>query len=158
MNIKNIIIDCDGVLTDGKKYVDVDGERQMIAFHSRDNEAVRALQDLGFKVIIITASTFPGIRRYWMKRGVSVYSFRHKTKLEAEMDVDFSASIGVGDDLLDLPFLTKCAHAFVPADAHPELLRRFPALSLAGGRGVMAEVWHMVENGYTIQEPVTTIA
>jgi len=151
MAIKNIVIDCDGVLTDGKKYVGPDGEREMVAFHARDNEAIKLLQDDGLRVIIVTASRFSGIRRYWMNRGVEVFSLPgHKTRLAEEAGIDWSETIGVGDDLIDVGFLNKCAQGYVVADAHPQMRQRFPVLRTRGGYGIMAEVYEKLAFNYQL--------
>ena len=140
--IKNIVIDCDGCLTDGSKPVDDAGNRTGIRFHARDNEAARRLIAAGYRVIIVTASKFPGIRRYWHRYGVEVYSTREKITVADQASPPFlwSETVGIGDDLLDEDFLTACEMAFMPADAHPSLVGRFTPLATAGGGGVLAEV------------------
>ena len=140
--IKNIVIDCDGCLTDGRKWVDEAGERALIAFHARDNEAARRLIAAGFRVIIVTASDFPGIRRYWNRYNVEVYRMREKLLLADQADPPFlwSETIGVGDDLLDTDFLRACAVSFVTQDAHAELLSEFTPLPVRGGGGVLCAV------------------
>lgn len=140
--IKNIVIDCDGVLTDGKKYINADGDREMIAFHSRDNEAISRMIEKGYRVIIVTASDFPGIRRRWMRYNVEVYRLKQKELLNeiAEPPFEWSETVGIGDDLIDFPFLQRCGLAFVPADAHILLRELFRVLETPGGNGVMVEI------------------
>ena len=145
--IKNIVIDCDGVLTDGKKYVNSSGDRELIAFHCRDNEAIKRLIEKGYRVIIVTASDFPGIRRRWMRYNVEVYRLKQKELLNeiADPGFEWSETIGVGDDLIDLPFLELCADAYVPMDAHPKLKLKFDEVFKNGGEGVMEDIENRVE-------------
>lgn len=150
MGIKTIVIDCDGCLTDGKKYIGLDGHRTAIAFNSRDNTAIQRLIAAGYRVVIVTASRFPGIRRYWQKYNVEVFSSKEKAELPG---IEWESAAGVGDDLMDAPFLRKCAAAFTPADGHPALRGEFTPLATYGGRGIMEEVEtrlqtiHFSENG-----------
>lgn len=136
-SINTIVVDCDGCLTDGKKYVDDKGERALMAFHARDNTAIRRLIESGYRVIIVTASRFSGTWKYWGKYNVEVVSTKEKTEIEG---IDWARSLGVGDDLMDIEFLRLCAVAYVPSDAHPRLLGEFNHLVTKGGRGVMAEI------------------
>lgn len=140
--ISTILVDCDGCLTDGKKYVGEDGQRAMIAFHSRDNTAVHRLIDAGYRVVIVTASYWPGIRKYWGKYNVEVFSTREKENLP---EIDWGSTVGIGDSIADIPFLRRCAWAYVPADAHPRLLAEFSSLATRGGAGIMAEVENRIE-------------
>lgn len=147
--IKTIIVDCDGCLTDGKKHIDADGRRSHITFHSRDNIAARRFQAMGIRVIVITASAFQGIRKYWGKYNIEVYTALDKLETLNELEIDFETAIGIGDDVIDFKFLEECKWAYVPADAHPSLLRRFQALNTRGGDGVLAELYHRLgENKY----------
>ncbi len=140
--ISTILVDCDGCLTDGKKYVGEDGQRAMAAFHSRDNTAIQRLIEAGYRVIIVTASRWPGIRRYWGKYNVEVFSASEKESLPG---IDWESTVGIGDDIMDAPFLRRCAWAYVPAGAHPRLLAEFSSLATSGGAGIMAEVENRIE-------------
>ena len=140
--IKNIVIDCDGVLTDGKKIVGISGHRELIAFHSRDNEAVRQLISDGYRVIIVTASRFPGIFAYWRKYNAEVFHLKDKVRLNTVAGLDWSETVGVGDDVMDQGFLHSCRFAYVPADAHPDMKKEFTVLKTKGGEGILSEIIH----------------
>ena len=152
MSIKNIIIDCDGVLTDGKKYVDETGKRLMIAFHSRDDTAITQLIHLGYSVIIFTSSDFPGIRAYWGRKGVMVVNSKDKRK---DLSINWSETLGIGDDEPDFDFLSRCAESYVVSDASPNMLAKFPTLKTKGGCGVMAEVFRRLTISYSVNEKST---
>lgn len=135
--LHTIVIDCDGCLTDGKKYVGLDGQRTAIAFNSRDNTAIARLIAAGYRVVIVTAARFPGIRRYWQKYNVEVFYSRDKESIEG---IDWDSAVGIGDDLIDARFLRQCAWAFCPADAHPSLRAEFTPLATYGGQGIIEEL------------------
>lgn len=163
----SIIIDCDGVLTDGKKYVDYLGNRQMIAFHSRDSIACKALVEMGFQVIVVTMSTFEGITNYWKRHGAHTVIAWGRDKITAlePCGINWEKTIGIGDDITDLCYLEKCKFAYIVADPHPfyrskdlELwLGRSVHLSKKvgepkrlpcnGGEGVLAYIYQLVKLG-----------
>lgn len=158
MSINNIILDCDGVLTTGSKEVGPDGRRNGITFHSRDNEAVKRLIEDGYRVIIVTASNYDGIFRYWTRFNVEVFTgIENKSELDTIAGFLWYESFGVGDDLMDARFLERCAMACVPADAHPELKKRFAVLDTRGGHGVVTEIEHRLKNIHALNG-TTTIA
>ena len=154
-----IIVDCDGCLTDGKKYVDATGKRQMIAFHSRDSIACKALVEMGFQIFVVTLSRFEGISSYWTKYGATVvvpatklYPLMEAKKRSLETLVNWKKTIGLGDDITDLSFLEKCGKAFCVNDAHPLLLAKsgkftnLQRLKCNGGQGVLSEILYLIQS------------
>ena len=163
-------MDCDGVLTDGKKYVDATGQRQMIAFHSRDSIACKALVEMGFRVIVITLSDFEGIANYWTKYGAEVLYGGGVGKLTALRlniwEEDWEKTIGIGDDVTDICYLEKCKFPHIVADAHPHYTSKELELWLGrsvylgggkpgspkklpckGGEGVLGYIYQLVQLG-----------
>jgi 3-deoxy-D-manno-octulosonate 8-phosphate phosphatase KdsC-like HAD superfamily phosphatase len=162
-----ILVDCDGVLTDGKKYVDHLGGRQVIAFHSRDSIACEALIEMGFKVIILTHSFFDGIRNYWEPRGAKVHATKlEKSNVHSHFYIDPNKVIGIGDDITDNSFLETVKFPYIVADAHPHYNSKELELWLGrsvylgsgkagspkklpckGGEGVLAYIYQLVKLG-----------
>lgn len=108
---KTIVLDCDGVLTDGKFWISHKGEISK-GFCTRDLRAIRELISHGFEVFIVTASSWNGMDCYEKKSGASVIVMRDKTQLNFGEDY-----IGVGDDSWDLDMLQKAKYKFCPSDA-----------------------------------------
>lgn len=132
---KTILIDCDGVLTDGKVYYDAKGNR-IKGFHSRDIRAIRQLISHGFDVHIITQSSWPGMKDFIKRTGAEV-------TIDREKKVDqFSDFIAVGDDTPDIEMLKKAKQAFCPSDADPEVkaIAGITLLGSKGGEGVVADL------------------
>lgn len=136
-NIK-IIIDCDGVLTDGKVWYDHNGHRTK-AFHSRDIWGIRDLISRGYEVQIMTASSWPGLPAFASRTGATVTQQRIKT---AE-----GPYIAVVDDVWDIELARGAIESFFPADAFLAKIADTLALEVAptilktkGGEGVIAEL------------------
>ena len=162
-----ILVDCDGCLTDGKKYVDATGQRQMIAFHSRDSIACKALVEMGFQVIILTHSLFPGIPAYWEKYGAKVHASKiEKSNVHSHFYINPDKVIGIGDDITDISFLETVKFPYIVADAHPHYTSKELELWLGrsvylgagkagspkklpckGGEGVLAYIYQLVKLG-----------
>ena len=177
----SILVDCDGVLTNGQKIVDATGKRQMIAFHSRDSIACKALVEMGFQIIVLTNSNFGGIRNYWDKYGATIIWAQGKDYLQSkwkalshykdDLSIDWEKTIGIGDDVTDICYLEKCKKAYCPMDAHSILLncaipaiargqRQIPKdfrpvnidkLKVNGGDGILAELLFQIQIGKVIQ-------
>lgn len=157
MDGKTILIDCDGVLTDGALTIDHRGEKMFKRFHTRDVRAIRELVYNGFEVVIVTADDWPGIHHFADKVGAEVLIVRDKREA-----ISRSCSHGpvgrppeavphvfaaIGDDSWDVPMLAGADHAFCPSDADRSL--RMPGnnvtiLDTPGGRGVIAEMFHHI--------------
>jgi|ERR1043166_3609201 3-deoxy-D-manno-octulosonate 8-phosphate phosphatase KdsC-like HAD superfamily phosphatase len=144
MNSNTIIIDCDGVLTDGALTIDRRGEKMFKRFHTRDVRAMRELVYNGFELLIVTADDWPGIYHFADKVGAEVKICRDKT--EATLHRRIVAAIG--DDAWDVSMLQAVAaeggKTFCPADADQFVLDLpfITKLKTNGGQGVIAEVIH----------------
>lgn len=130
-----ILVDCDGVLTDGTLTIDHKGEKLFKRFHTRDVRAIRELVHHGFEVVIVTADEWAGTEHFAEKVGAEIRVVRYKGP-------DPDPYIAVGDDAWDIPMLRGADRAFAPSDAELVVwdVPRIERLDTLGGRGVMAEV------------------
>ena len=147
MNITTFIIDCDGVLNDGKQahiYNCPILEKPFKFFHSRDKTAIRHLtQTMGKRVIIISADD-SDITRAWAESCGAEFMYRRIKVFSEDDGIVWSETVGVGDDIMDLPYLEKCALAYCPADAN-RMVNAVP-LEVRGGEGVISHlVWYLSE-------------
>lgn len=147
MNITTFIIDCDGVLNDGKQahiYNCPILEKPFKFFHSRDKTAIRHLtQTLGKRVIIISADD-SDITRAWAESCGAEFMYRRIKVFSEDDGIVWSETVGVGDDIMDLPYLEKCALAYCPADAN-RMVNAVP-LEVRGGEGVISHLcWYLSE-------------
>lgn len=153
MNVKNIIIDLDGCLTDGKQYIDEQGQKVMKAVNARDKLALRRLIAAGYNIVVLTSDDWPGARVWFESIGCEFVVAKEKHL----QNINWSESFGVGDDFSDLQWLQKCALAFCPFDADPRLLQSelLETLYSIGGGGVVCDLEEFLEtnkigNNYVI--------
>lgn len=141
-----LVLDVDGVLTDGRLQYDATGEVQK-TFHVRDGMGVRLLLESGVDIAVITGRRSDALgRRLKELRVPHVYVGRND-KANALSELLDTVSLGpdrvayVGDDVHDLPAMRQVGVAIAPADAHPEV-RRFAhwVTETGGGRGAAREV------------------
>lgn len=134
-----LIIDKDGVLTDGKVYVTHKGEK-FKAFNNKDNTAIAELIQMGYEVHIVTASSWPGMDKYCHNLGVKTWIIRDKSNLDAI--TGGKPYMAVGDSAWDIEMLKKAAKKFCPLDAEDEVkaLDKMIVLNRKGGDGVILEL------------------
>src|SRR6218665_2408937 len=98
---KIIVIDCDGVLTDGKVLYHAHGTREK-QFHSRDITAIKRLIAAGYTIWIVSKSTWDGLKHFAKRCGANYYK-GVKDKAEwAERVLQGEPFIAICDDLDDL--------------------------------------------------------
>jgi 3-deoxy-D-manno-octulosonate 8-phosphate phosphatase (KDO 8-P phosphatase) len=130
--VKILVIDIDGVLTDGKVWYTHSGERSK-GFHSRDIRAIREFIANGFEVLLCTQSEWPGALAFADRTGATVVIGREKP-------VPKDPFIIVGDDTPDIELMKAAAEAYCPADADHEVKKYCTQLNTAGGNGCIAEL------------------
>lgn len=145
-----LLLDVDGVLTDGRLVYGPDGEQEKV-FHVRDGLGLRLVQRDGLKVGIISGRESEALRIRADDLGIDWLVMERSDKGPAF--AEFLAAQGVtpekvayiGDDLVDLPILLRCGLAFAPADAVAEVRERaHRVLSGRGGRGVVRELCELL--------------
>ena len=146
--IRWIILDVDGVLTDGDiTYFAADGEQAEIkAFHVRDGSGLKLWHHAGLRSAIITGRSSPIVARRAGELGVSrvfqgaADKMPPLSSLTKEYDIDASAICYVGDDEPDVPLLNRVGLAVAVADACPSARAAAHYVTTArGGRGAVRE-------------------
>ena len=142
--IKLVLLDVDGVLTDGRLYYGAEGE-VMKAFDVKDGHGIVRLRDtVDFGVI----SGRPGLST---RQRLEELRFKHLVfgQLDKLAGYQTLAHLGfaddevayMGDDVNDLPLLARVGLSVAPADARPEVLRAVHLVTAArGGRGAVREL------------------
>lgn len=134
-----LVMDCDGVLTDGSITILPDGAESK-RFHASDGVGLRAWGALGLSSAVITGRSGPALRHRLTDLGVSrlIEGSRDKladlSRLEAESGVPAGSMAYIGDDWPDLPVLRRVGLAMAVADAAPRVREVVVA---AGDRGVV---------------------
>jgi YrbI family 3-deoxy-D-manno-octulosonate 8-phosphate phosphatase len=133
---KTVLIDCDGVLTDGTLTIDHNGEKMFKKFHTRDVRAIRELVANGYEVVIVTADDWPGVFHYAEKVGAVVNVTKDKSNLKYEN------YIAIGDDAWDVKMLQGAKMAFCPVDADRSVknIKGVHVVDCEGGKGIISKI------------------
>lgn len=141
-----VVLDVDGVLTDGRIAKDTRGEEQL-AFHVHDGIAQHWLQKAGVRVAWITGrdSRAAIVRAEELKVDALVVGAKHKgeelRRVQKQLGIARDATIALGDDLPDLALLGDCALLVAPANARDEVKERAGlVLAARGGEGAVREL------------------
>jgi 3-deoxy-D-manno-octulosonate 8-phosphate phosphatase (KDO 8-P phosphatase) len=148
--VRMIVFDIDGVLTDGSLFYGDDGQEYK-AFNSRDGHGIKMLQASGVAAGIITGRTSQVVLHRARNLGISrIFQGAHD-KLDAfenlllEMGMDPEQIAYMGDDIVDLPVLRRCGLAVTVPDAPDEVKARCHLVTRAGaGQGAAREVCELI--------------
>ena len=148
--IKLVVFDVDGVLTDGSLFVGDDGQEYK-AFHSRDGLGMKLLRKSGVEIGIITARTSEVVKHRMENLDIEhVYQGRLEKlpaleELLAKLGLSFEQTAYVGDDIVDLPVMRQVGLAIAVQDAHP-LAKQHAHWQTphGGGRGAARDVCELI--------------
>lgn len=144
--VRLLVLDVDGVMTDGSLCYGADGESTK-TFHVKDGLGIRLLSNESVRVAVISARNAPALARRLRDLRVEDAYLGRDDKLAALEEL--LAATGtpaeraafVGDDILDLPAMRRVGLPIAVGDAHP-LVREEArwVTTLGGGRGAVREV------------------
>ena len=146
--IKLIILDIDGVLTDGKKYYGLDGIPFAKTYCDKDFTAIKRIKASGVKVCFLSGDERIN-KEMAENRRIDFYSARGKDKVDFipqfidVYGVSPSDMLYIGDDLFDESIMRFVGHAYCPADAVKkirDLCGSENVLTKNGGENVIAEL------------------
>jgi 3-deoxy-D-manno-octulosonate 8-phosphate phosphatase (KDO 8-P phosphatase) len=144
--IRMLVLDVDGVMTDGRLHFGPRGEALKL-FHVRDGLGIQQLTKTGIEVVVISGRRSKMVDVRCRELGVEHVYQGAKDKLAelervcARLKIPPSACACVGDDLPDVPMMRKVALAFAVADAHPDARHAAHLVTkLPGGHGAVREV------------------
>ncbi|MBE7417921.1 MAG: phenylphosphate carboxylase subunit delta [Ideonella sp.] len=144
-NVKLVILDVDGVMTDGRIVIDDNGVEQR-NFDIKDGLGVVALQMCGVDVAIITSKKSGSVRHRAEELKIKRFHEGIKKKTEpyeqmlAEMGIGDAQVAYVGDDLVDLSLMKRVGFPVAVADAVPEVRAAAAYVTQArGGHGAVRE-------------------
>lgn len=144
--IELLILDVDGVLTNGRLIMVESGEI-VKAFHVLDGGAIRLWRESGRQVALLSARKSPAVDRRAAELRIELVEQGFDNKLigyEAILDragVSDSAVCYMGDDFLDIPPMRRCGYPIAVANAAPELKRMAAHVTeCPGGSGAVREV------------------
>lgn len=148
--IKLFLMDCDGVLTDGRIWVLENGEDQK-SFHTRDGLGLEWLHRAGLKSGVISGRVSSALTRRAEKLGMSYVRQGCEDKEQAFAEILADAGVTVaevafaGDDLNDIPLMLKAGLGIAVADAATETRAHADYITAApGGQGAVREVVELI--------------
>lgn len=149
-NIRLLLLDVDGVMTDGRIIYGAD-DQEIKQFHVRDGLGIRLAMRAGIQVGVVTGRRSEALMNRCRNLGIeliyagAVDKASLLERIAAESKVSPEAMAFVGDDLVDLPLMQKVGLSFAVADAH-ELVRAHADLTTAapGGSGAVREICELL--------------
>ncbi|AWH88408.1 3-deoxy-manno-octulosonate-8-phosphatase KdsC [Limnobaculum parvum] len=148
--IRLLICDVDGVMSDGLIYMGNQGE-ELKAFNVRDGYGIRCLITSGIDVAIITGRSAKLVENRAKTLGITHLYQGQSDKLVAFEKILKEVSLMpehvayIGDDLIDWPVMQRVGLAVAVADAHPLLLPKAHYVTqIAGGRGAVRELCDLI--------------
>jgi 3-deoxy-D-manno-octulosonate 8-phosphate phosphatase (KDO 8-P phosphatase) len=148
--IKMLILDCDGVLTDGRILMTAEGD-EMKTFDVKDGHAIVMLHRAGLRSAIISGRKSAVVQKRVKELGIHHLHEMAWVKTEpyeailAEEGLTDEAICYVGDDVVDIPLLRRAGLAVAVADAVEEVKAYAHLVTVAeGGRGAVREVIKLI--------------
>jgi 3-deoxy-D-manno-octulosonate 8-phosphate phosphatase (KDO 8-P phosphatase) len=144
--IRLLILDVDGVLTDGSLFFDAKGETLKV-FNVRDGHGLKMAQRAGIELAMVSGRRSDAA--YQRARELDISRFHEGVRdkvavmqeIEAAMQIQPVQVAVVADDLVDLPVMRRAGLAVAVADAVPEVLAAAHWVTHnPGGRGAVREV------------------
>lgn len=143
--VRMAVFDVDGVLTDGSLLFTEAGET-MKRFHTLDGHGMKMLMKAGIEVAIISGRDSQAVARRMKELGIThVFQGIHDKRsayasLLASLGIAEEAVAAIGDDVVDLPILSRCGFA-AAVPAAPLIVRSNVHLVTAapGGNGAARE-------------------
>lgn len=148
--IRALVLDVDGILTDGRLLYANSGE-ELKAFNIQDGLGIKLVQGAGIKVAIITSRKSPALERRAHELGVERVWVGVEYKLEAfrmltdALQLAPEQCAAMGDDLPDLPVLKRCGFSATVPEA-PAVVRAHAThvTRRAGGAGAVREICELL--------------
>lgn len=144
--IKLVIFDVDGVLTDGRLFFDQKGTEYK-SFNAKDGQGLKLLMQSGVQVAIISGRKSKAVEIRMKNLGIPHVYQGHENKISAfaalckDLNIKPEEAAHVGDDLPDLAIMSRAGLAIAVQDAHQEVIKRADwQTHLQGGQGAAREV------------------
>jgi 3-deoxy-D-manno-octulosonate 8-phosphate phosphatase (KDO 8-P phosphatase) len=149
-NLRLMVFDVDGVLTDGTLYFAESGA-EMKAFNARDGHGLKMLMDSGVLVAILSARRSRAVELRAAELGIERVEQGASDKKESflrllgSLQLSPAAAGYVGDDLVDIPVLACCGFAASVPEAPDVVRERVHYVSrTSGGRGAVREICELI--------------
>ena len=148
--VKLLILDVDGVMTDGSIVFDSEGV-EMKSFNVRDGHGIKLFMRAGLGVALLTARSSKVVSKRAAELGITTVYQGALDKLSAfseilkELSVEPAETAYMGDDIIDLPALKRAGFSITVADGAAEVIERVDYITKKkGGRGAVREAVEVI--------------
>ena len=154
--IELLILDVDGVLTDGRIWFDANGEEYK-TFHTQDGLGIKRLQKAGIAVAVIT-----GRKSRCVRQRLQALNIQHLfegidnklpifEQLLSTLNLSADQAAYIGDDLPDLPIMQRVGMSIAVANAVPEVAQTADwQTTRCGGMGAVREACDLIYHSLTV--------
>lgn len=156
-DIRLVAFDVDGVFTDGRFLLSDDGVESK-AFHTQDGVGIRQLLKSGLDVAVISGRKSAAVKLRMAELGVThvILGVSDKTaafdELTDQLGITAEQAVFVGDDIPDLPLLSKVGYSIAVANAVSAIREYCDYTTTAsGGHGAVREVCELVLAAHTAE-------
>ena len=164
-NIRLVIADVDGIMTDGSLHYDAHGETHK-TFHVLDGHGIKKLKHLGITFAVISGRNHPAVTKRLQELDVSHIFLGVSDKLaiyqqlKEQLHLKDENIAYIGDDEPDLPLLERVGLSGSVPNALPEIQNRVDyCCQRAGGQGALREfIEHVISQQDSIHHKVTLYA
>jgi len=148
--VRLMVFDVDGVLTDGRLWYGPDGESLKV-FHAADGHGLKMLAASGVHIALLSGRRSAAVERRAAELGITrvLQGIDDKRpafeRLLAQAEIGADSAGFMGDELVDLPVMTRCRFACAPYEA-PEFVRRHAhyVSRAPGGGGAVRELCELL--------------
>jgi len=148
--LKLLILDVDGVLTDGRLFFDDNG-KEYKCFHARDGHGIKLLRQTGVEVAVISGRKSNSVTLRMQGLGVEHVYQGHENKRAAFAEILQRLALKpehvayIGDDILDLPVMRQVGFAVAVQDANFAVKEHAHwQTQTAGGLGAVREICDLI--------------
>lgn len=157
--IKLLIMDVDGVLTDGRIFIRDNGE-EIKSFHTLDGHGLKMLQQSGVQTAIITGRDAPSVGVRVKQIGIGYYYKGIHDKKAAYNELRSAAGVEehecafIGDDVVDLPVMVRCGLPAAVPEAHDFVLQHAAYVTRrSAGQGAVRELCDLIMQAQDSLQP-----
>ena len=162
--IKLVILDVDGVLTDGSIYVAPDGSELYKPFFVRDGLIISLARKVGINTAVITGRASSIVANRAQELHIDRVYQGSLDKRAAYADIKERTGLldeeiaYIGDDIVDLPILRRVGLPCTVGDAVPEVRDAAQIIAAApGGRGAVREIYEIILKSQGLWNDVLTV-
>ena len=141
-----LVLDFDGVMTNGTKLYDGEGKCVAKSCNDKDFTAIKRFRSIGVPVVVLSGAIEINENICRNRNITFIYADRDKDTFLDHFCTTYNCTANkiafIGDDLPDLCLLKKVGYPFCPSDAISDVRRIGVTLTRAGGQGCVAELLH----------------